>query len=221
MKYLFTIIFVLYTGLFSYSQDVITFLNGEIVESKIVEISDSEIKYKTFNNSDGPLFVVSKEEIFMVVYSTGEKDVFERKSITTNEKKERYFSKGTKILKANSILVFDIINESLTLDFGFGGFVSDNFAILGGLSKISFLTEVSINGLYYANNGFFIGPSISYQDISYTNPQVVFRLYSGYAIFLNKSISIEPIISINITDNINSAPLNEFLIGGKLGIYLK
>ena len=48
---------------FLFAQDKIYRQNGKIVEAKIIEISASEIKYKEFNNPDGPIYVLETDRI--------------------------------------------------------------------------------------------------------------------------------------------------------------
>jgi len=77
--------FILTLGLFTtsiYSQDVITKKTGDDIISKISEITQTEIKYKKFDNLQGPTFSILKSEVLMVRYENGTKDIF---SETTNQ----------------------------------------------------------------------------------------------------------------------------------------
>lgn len=65
------------------AQDIIIFTNGTEVEAKVTEVSDSEVKYKTFNNQTGPTWVKKTSEIFMIRYENGTKQTF------TTEKKSQ------------------------------------------------------------------------------------------------------------------------------------
>jgi hypothetical protein len=58
------------------SQDLIILKNGEEIKSKILEVSPTEIKYKKFDNLDGPTFSIFKSDVFMIKYQNGTKDVF-------------------------------------------------------------------------------------------------------------------------------------------------
>ena len=98
-----------------------------------------------------------------------------------------------------------------------GGFVSDHFAIIGQVNRTPIMTGIALTGLYYFNSGFFVGPSIVYEDYY---GDVGLRLGCGYAIFLNESISIEPMIVTNVTEIGYYDPFEQFVIGGNLGIYL-
>ena len=55
--------------------DVIVLKSGEEINAKVTEIGTSEIKYKKCDNPDGPLYTVSKSEVFMIKYSNGTKDM--------------------------------------------------------------------------------------------------------------------------------------------------
>lgn len=57
------------------SQDLIVYRNGTEKQVKITEVTPNEIKFKNFNNQDGPLHVESKNDIFMIKYQNGYKEV--------------------------------------------------------------------------------------------------------------------------------------------------
>lgn len=58
------------------AQDTIRFKNGEIKAVKVSEVGLSEIKYNMFNNSDGPVYIVSKNDITSIKYLNGHIDNF-------------------------------------------------------------------------------------------------------------------------------------------------
>ena len=58
------------------SQDIITKKTGEDIQAKVVEITTSDIKYRKFDNLDGPLFTMLKSDVLMIRYSNGSKDIF-------------------------------------------------------------------------------------------------------------------------------------------------
>ncbi len=58
------------------SQDVMTFKNGNEKKVKVIEVGPSEIKYKSFDYIDGPMYSEQKANIFMIKYENGLKDVF-------------------------------------------------------------------------------------------------------------------------------------------------
>lgn len=68
--------------------------NEELV--KIIEISNNEIRYKKYENLEGPFYISQKQDIFMIVYANGSKDVFNNEAIT--ESHESKSSKNTDII---------------------------------------------------------------------------------------------------------------------------
>lgn len=63
-----------------YAQDVLTKKNGDEIEVKVVKISTNEIEYKKWSNQDGPSYILLKNEVFMIKYNNGEKEVFNENS---------------------------------------------------------------------------------------------------------------------------------------------
>jgi len=58
------------------AQDKITLLNGTEIIAKLNEISDTEVKYKLFDNQNGPDRVLLKKDIFSIKYENGKIEVY-------------------------------------------------------------------------------------------------------------------------------------------------
>lgn len=76
MKKLFLLLMALSCVTILNAQDIITMRDGTEVQAKILEVNPTEIKYKKYNNPDGPVFSVKKNEVLIVKYENGEKDIF-------------------------------------------------------------------------------------------------------------------------------------------------
>lgn len=59
----------------SQAQDLIIKKNGDEIKSKVLEVALKIIKYKKFDNPNGPTFEILKSEIFIIKYENGTKDV--------------------------------------------------------------------------------------------------------------------------------------------------
>ena len=64
-----------------FGQDILTYKNGTETKSKVIEVTSSEVKFKRFDNLNGPLYTVLKSDLFMIKYENGTKEVF---SVQTN-----------------------------------------------------------------------------------------------------------------------------------------
>jgi uncharacterized protein (TIGR02145 family) len=60
------------------SQDVIYTNSGEEIQSKVIEITNDAIKYKKFDQLDGPIRNISKMEVFMIIYQDGTRELFKK-----------------------------------------------------------------------------------------------------------------------------------------------
>ena len=74
----FSILFfaIIFSNNLCFSQDLITKKTGEDIQSKVLEVTTTEIKYKKFDNLDGPIFTLLKSEVAMIRYENGTKDIF-------------------------------------------------------------------------------------------------------------------------------------------------
>lgn len=62
--------------IFAFAQDIIVMKDGSIVQSKVTEITTSEVKYKKYSNPNGPLYTIDKNTILAINYENGEKETF-------------------------------------------------------------------------------------------------------------------------------------------------
>lgn len=69
---------------FIYADDIIYLNNGDEIKSKILKISSKIIEYKKASNMEGPTYEVSKDEVVMIIYENGEKDMFITKANGTD-----------------------------------------------------------------------------------------------------------------------------------------
>ncbi len=61
---------------FSFAQDTLYTVSGQKIPAKVVEINQTEIKYKKANNPDGPVYVVDKTDIALIEYKNGTKELY-------------------------------------------------------------------------------------------------------------------------------------------------
>lgn len=93
------LLFVLYsTFLFAtsaYCQDILYTSNGNKLMAKVLEINTKDIKYKDFNNVEGPTYVISKTDVVLIQYSNGVTEVINDNPPTNSPKVEEQDPVGT------------------------------------------------------------------------------------------------------------------------------
>ncbi|HNS17753.1 MAG TPA: hypothetical protein PKH94_01390 [Bacteroidales bacterium] len=60
------------------AQDILYKTDGSKEEVKILQVGNREIQYKKFDNPDGPVYVINKENTVMITYEDGDYDLFSR-----------------------------------------------------------------------------------------------------------------------------------------------
>lgn len=61
-----------------FAQDYIYKKDGNEIKAKVIEITTDVIKYKKFDFQDGPLYNIKIEDVFMVVYENGQREVYKK-----------------------------------------------------------------------------------------------------------------------------------------------
>lgn len=74
-----------------HAQDRITTKDGIDIQAKILEITDSYVKYKKFSNLEGPTYTINKENILIVRYANGENEIFKSTKSQTPDKTEQQY----------------------------------------------------------------------------------------------------------------------------------
>lgn len=60
------------------AQDIIVTQDEKRIDAKILEVSNSEIKYKKYSYQDGPTFVISIAEVNSILYENGDVQMYSR-----------------------------------------------------------------------------------------------------------------------------------------------
>lgn len=84
-------------GFTSFSQDRIFRKNGEVLKVKITEIGVSEIKYKLFEEPDGPVYAIEKERLLKIVLENGRTEAYK----TDLKDPELYLNQSKHAIKFN------------------------------------------------------------------------------------------------------------------------
>jgi len=74
--YLLTVVFLFLGGLFSVNaQDLISLRDGTTIQAKVMEINPGDIKYKRFDNQNGPTITIPSASVLSIKYPNGVVDV--------------------------------------------------------------------------------------------------------------------------------------------------
>lgn len=92
MKRIYTIVLLTVLAFSATAQDTIIFRNGDEQRVKVTEVSNVQIKYKLWNNQNGPVYTKNTRDIFMIKYEGGNKEVFSQSQTSVPETHQSYSS---------------------------------------------------------------------------------------------------------------------------------
>jgi hypothetical protein len=128
--------------------DILLLRSGEEISVKVLEIGTQEIKYKKCDNQQGPTISVLKNDVFMITYANGSKDVFkvENKATTSNNNTSTTNNNSSNTpVKTNGMAVASFV-------FGLLGFVP----ILGLIFGLIALGQINNNPGKFTGKGMAI-----------------------------------------------------------------
>lgn len=65
------------------AQDTIYSKNGNVIQAKVYEITQTAIHFQKVSNLEGPMYTIDKNEVTLIHYKNGSKDVFSGNASTT------------------------------------------------------------------------------------------------------------------------------------------
>lgn len=189
MKKYFKLLFaaLMISSLASYSQDIIR-TKSDTIRAKVVEIGIDEIKYKDYNNLEGPVIVIAKNHVYEITYENGIKflvspDPYDA-SPAVNVRKKTHAIKFEFFSPLTNKIAFayeTMLKVGTNLEFKAGvigpgtGQNSQNASGLFIKAGVKFLTSPTYvrNGVKYAHGlkGFYIKPELIYN--TYTKDEYI------------------------------------------------
>ena len=247
-KLLLSLMITMFIGFPIKAQDFIVLKTGDEVKSKVLEIGLTEIKYKKYDNLNGPSYTVTKSDVFMVRYENGTKDVISTIQSENIPGKNKIYeinessptSKGHILLSPGSNFSFGHTSQSdshinansLNLNLTAGYFIVDNLATsitLGfyygtyddgtGNTQTSNTINYGFQIRYYIIGKVFGGIGYSSIKPKSSDSNNYLGLIAGYAAFMTKNISIEPSINYSLELSKKANNFNTLSIDIGIGIY--
>lgn len=67
------------------SQDYLYLINSDTIKSKVLEVNENDVKYRDFENPDGPIYTINKSRIDKIIYQNGKVDYFNSVATDNNQ----------------------------------------------------------------------------------------------------------------------------------------
>jgi len=194
-------LFILF-GCIAFAQDIIILKNGDEIKSKVMEVTPDIVKYKKWDNQDGPLYSSGKSEVFMIKYSNGMKDVFNTANAqNANTNTQATSSDGSKFIGTWYHKKYDGVNNQTLIKISKA---MDNYLV-------EYKVHERVDEYFYDANGSFkeVGAlengSIIINSMTKLSLLNENTLLMGSKEFIKKSIN-KPSSEVVTTTNTNSPP---------------
>ena len=193
------------------AQDIILNKSGDEIKAKVLEVNIDNIRYKAFENMNGPIYTILKAEIFMITYENGSKDIFKEVPVNQTQQNKsdlpEFLRKGLLLgfhVTPGAGGIYDRIDDNTVLKFGInlGADLSFYFNNYVGI-KTGF-TCLYLPSKYYFNsyNNFSSQYIVHIEDnISSIGVPFKFLLTTGKSVgfYLESGLNIYFPISSNLT----------------------
>ena len=77
--------FFVFTSVSIFAQDQLFKKDNSKLDVKVLEINPTQIKYKLKTNTDGPTYVVNKNEVALIIYQNGDHEAFKDEAPVQNQ----------------------------------------------------------------------------------------------------------------------------------------
>ena len=179
----------------TFSQDTIIKIDNSIIIAKILEINESNVKYKKLSYMDGPTYTLSKDKIYKIVYPNGAVEVYttddiklQRDNINNKIEKDRQKAIALEVAKKKQAIKQEIAQEYHIVDrkgvyFGFytslgigglvlkdnNGFHTYNYKLIVSNQESGISSDFGINLKIYTNSFFGFKTGLTFLNYTYRN----------------------------------------------------
>ena len=165
------------------AQDIIVLNSADEIKSRVVEITQDQVKYKKWSNLNGPIYSANKVDIFVIKYQNGEKEIF-KKDINIKENDSNIIGKEK--------------NQNSTVE------VIEDICLKLNKSKVFVNSEVIANNCSKDGSVFFWENSNGEQSEGFRNEQKSFKFkqsgeYTIKLIIYSKDKKIRKELKENVT----------------------
>jgi len=76
-KTLLSVVYIVFLSCTCFAQDIINTRDSRKINAKVIEVNVDNVRYRNFDNQDGPIYTILKSEITSIIYQNGHIDTFE------------------------------------------------------------------------------------------------------------------------------------------------
>lgn len=169
--------------------------NGDEVKAKVTEVGTNEIKYKKFDNPDGPVYSATKSDVFMIKYENGTKDIISSSGTSTSTSSSESKPKAKSIIESKPYTA--LLYGGVSIPVGSFGKEVEGGAETGftfghegdiHISNSSVYFNYNLNYTYHSYGSSFYNPN-SYMPIEFNGSYGLIYALAGFKFKTNTSVN--------------------------------
>ena len=106
-KQLLSALFILVVSCTCFAQDIIITKDSKKINAKVLRIGEDNIRYKDYNDQEGPSYSILKKDVSSILYASGEVETFNSEATSSQQMQEpandgnRTYTKPANVQKSN------------------------------------------------------------------------------------------------------------------------
>lgn len=161
----------LFMAIVVHAQDIVVTVDSKSIKAKVLEINDQEIKYKDFENLEGPTYVMKRTDVHMIVYQNGKVETFEPMVYNQND----YYD--------NTYYDDQNTTDSNYIDPNFRILSYDQLMSMYDEDKLYYLSTLNETAIY---DKFNLGQQLSRNGYDLRNAGIFFSSFGGTLFLLGQ-----------------------------------
>jgi hypothetical protein len=109
------------------SQDYLFTINYDTLKTKILEVNEYDVKYKDFDNLEGPVYIINKYRIDKIIYQNGKVEYFQPSQSSTDQNSN--YEQNNNVILPNVITYYELMK------------MTDD-------EKVNYLSNIGVNSIY-------------------------------------------------------------------------
>lgn len=152
------------------AQDIIVTKDAKRMNAKVTEVNVDNVRYKNYDNLDGPVYTLLKSDIASIVYQNGQEETFSSESTTqtmfiqTTEQTASVLNRTQIVSSGNVLEDMQTFNSALYLRYKSGKQLATTGWIFTGVGVACIVTEFifwgDAEGIFLAGGALFAGGGI-------------------------------------------------------------
>ena len=143
-----------------FAQDIIVTKDAKRMNAKVTEVNMDNVRYKNYNNLDGPVYTLLKSDIASIVYQNGQEETFSSESTTPRQTASE--PNRTQIVSLGNVLKdMQTFSPALYLQYKSGKKLETTAWILSGMGVAGIVFGVLIDyPTMVAGSALFVGGGV-------------------------------------------------------------